>query len=47
MVCEKMCWTYQEFENQPDWFIQLLLFKWSLDNEHQNKNARQNSPNSH
>jgi hypothetical protein len=46
MVCEKMSWTYEEYEKQPDWFIQTLLLKWSLENQQQKQDARQSITNS-
>ena len=24
-ICREMGWTYQEFQDQPNWFIDLLL----------------------
>ena len=24
-----MTWTYEEFNNQPDWLIKVLLIKWN------------------
>jgi hypothetical protein len=40
IVCEKMSWTYTEYEEQPEWFISSLLMKWSIENEHQKKNTK-------
>ncbi len=37
MICEKMGWTYSEYVNQPDWFLQLLIMKFGADAEHQNR----------
>lgn len=42
MVCEKMSWTYEEYNSQPNWFIETLLIKWNLDGEYQNKKLKQN-----
>lgn len=33
ICCEKMNWTYQEYISQPNWFIELLLLKWNIENE--------------
>jgi hypothetical protein len=40
MICEKMCWSYEEYMNQPDWFIQTLLLKWSLENQKQKQDSK-------
>lgn len=32
LVCEKMNWTFEEYERQPYWFISALLLKWSIEN---------------
>lgn len=31
IVCERMHWDYFTFEQQPSWFVELLLKKWELD----------------
>jgi hypothetical protein len=35
-----MCWAYEEYMNQPDWFIQTLLLKWSLENQKQKQDSK-------
>lgn len=34
LVCERMGWTYWDFEAAPDWFIDVLLLKWVEDTRH-------------
>lgn len=29
IVCEKMHYTYEEYQSQPTWFISSLLIKWN------------------
>lgn len=36
MICQEMGWSYFQFMNQPEWFIDLLLNKLEIDA----KNAR-------
>ena len=45
IVCDKMKWTYQEYMTQPQEFIQLLITKWQLDNEHSEKVHKQSQGN--
>lgn len=33
VVCEKMGWSYNEYNEQPNWFIETLLLKWRSENE--------------
>lgn len=33
MLCQEMSWTYQEYMNQPMWFVQLLFDKIQEDNK--------------
>jgi len=33
LLCEKFGWDYETYENQPVWFIRLILAKMSIDNE--------------
>jgi len=37
VVCEKMKWTYQEFQSQPLFFIKQLLIKWGVENSQKNE----------
>jgi len=37
MVCERMNWTYGEYSSQPNWFIEILMLKWFIENEINNK----------
>jgi len=32
-ICEKMGWTYQEYMQQPRWFIKLLVSKMIIDSK--------------
>ena len=36
-ICQEMGWTYQEYMNQPKWFIDLLKDKWQIDNDNMKK----------
>lgn len=39
IVCEKMGWTYQQFLNQPKWFIEGLSTIWSATAKIANKKS--------
>ena len=30
-ICQEMKWTYQDFIEQPDWFISLIMIKFDMD----------------
>lgn len=32
-ICLKTGWTYEQFNNQPDWLIELIIRKHSMDAE--------------
>jgi hypothetical protein len=32
-ICHAYGWTYQEYQSQPDWFLQLLVEKMVRDNK--------------
>ncbi len=32
-ICQEMGWTYEEYLNQPIWFINLLKAKMIIDNK--------------
>ena len=34
VVCEKMGWTFEEYLDQPDWFMQFLILKWEAEAEY-------------
>lgn len=36
LICEKMKWTYQEYENQPEWLINGII----ISNNEKNKERR-------
>jgi len=38
-VCEQMSWTYEEYMNQPTWFINTLILRRNIKTEIENKNA--------
>ena len=40
IVCEKMCWTIQEYDAQPGWFVQTLLLKWAEDTAYQKQKMK-------
>lgn len=31
IVCSRMQWTYDQYQQQPVWFIKTLLMKWGMD----------------
>lgn len=31
IVCDRMGWTYEEYQSQPLWFIHGLIAKWNED----------------
>lgn len=35
VICEKMHWTYYEYQNTPNWMIELIVEKMKLDYEKQ------------
>lgn len=40
LICEKYGWTYEQYMEQPEFFIELIIQKIKVDNqreEHQNK----------
>jgi len=40
IVCEKMQWTLEQYDAQPDWYIRLLLMKWGADSEYQKRQSK-------
>jgi len=34
IICDDQGWTYQEYLEQPTWFIQLLIRKKEIDQKH-------------
>ncbi len=34
LICEKMGWTYQQYMDQPVWFLKTLVLKWSEEAQH-------------
>ncbi len=41
IFCEKMHWTYEEFLEQPHWFIETLLIKWSEETKANKKQQKE------
>lgn len=39
-IADRTGWTYQEIINTPQWLLDTLLLKWSLDNEHDKKQLK-------
>jgi hypothetical protein len=37
IICERMGWTFNEYEAQPIWFLELLQAKLNEDGKHQNR----------
>jgi len=36
-LCYEMKWTYDEYLDQPIWFVDLIRLKMQLEGEYQNK----------
>ena len=39
IVCDKMQWTYEQYNSQPDWFIDGLNQLWNLRAKYQKDNG--------
>jgi hypothetical protein len=39
-ICERFGWTYQEYMDQPLWFIDLLLAKMDIDRQMMEKKLK-------
>jgi hypothetical protein len=39
-ICREMGWTYQEFQNQPSWFIDLLIELRNLEEKEHEKRMK-------
>jgi len=37
LLCSEMKWTYEEYINQPAWFLDLLALKTNLEGEYNRK----------
>jgi hypothetical protein len=35
VICSEMKWTYDEYLNQPIWFLELLNLRMNLEGEHE------------
>ena len=33
MICERFGWTYQEYQNQPWWFLETIKLKIGMEGE--------------
>ena len=42
-VCEMFGWTYEEYMNQPAFFIELITEKVTRDNKHREMEIRKNN----
>lgn len=40
ILCERMGWTFKEYENQPQWFLEVLELKSRLEAEQQQAEAK-------
>ena len=40
MMCDYMKWTYLDYIDQPNWFIELLSEKMNEDARHQNQSQK-------
>lgn len=39
MICEAMGWTYEQYRQNPQWFIELLIMKKNLDYNKEKREA--------
>jgi hypothetical protein len=42
-ICERLGWTYQDYMNQPVWFIDLLLAKMDIDHQRAEKRIKKSN----
>ncbi|MFA5128576.1 MAG: hypothetical protein WC445_01265 [Patescibacteria group bacterium] len=42
MVCDRMKWTYEEYLEQPKWFIDTLRIKWNCEAEREQEMNKKN-----
>lgn len=40
IVCQEMKWTYQQYIEQPNWFLEMLLMKLRVDVENEQKEIK-------
>jgi len=40
VVCQEMGWDYNQYRNQPRWFIDLILDKMEIDSDEMKKAQR-------
>jgi len=43
MLCEKFGWTYEQLQNQPWWFAEIVKVQSRVDAEKQKKEMRKNN----
>jgi len=39
-ICQELGWTYEEYQNQPEWFVDLLKDKLDIDAEESRKASK-------
>ena len=37
IICQKYGWTYNEYMETPNWFIELIVEKFKIDSQKQNQ----------
>lgn len=40
VLCEKFCWDYHRYMQQPTWFIQTIIKKMEIDKKKDNSKAK-------
>lgn len=40
IVCERMHWSYETYQSQPVWLVDLLLSKWEIDAKNAERQQR-------
>lgn len=40
-ICKAMGWTYDEYMSQPDWFIQAIILKMTVESDYKRIKTKQ------
>ncbi len=43
LICRKFGWTWQEYESQPDWFVDEIVMMFSAEAEENERRNKQNN----
>lgn len=43
IICREFGWTYQEYQNQPSWFIDIIVEMLKIEVEQMEKKVKNNS----